>query len=95
VKSLEQELSILLDWLCRHWGFCIPADDRLRIATSGHIEANEFAFAVLLAEGFEQPETETKWMRLLRDRFVEHFGTATVSAEELEETDNTCLSQPD
>ena len=81
MKSLEQELIVLLDWICRHWGFCIPVDDRLRISRSERLGAREFAMAVLRAEGFDTPETELKWLRLLTARFVEHFGAASVSVE--------------
>jgi hypothetical protein len=81
VNSIEQELTILLDWIFPHWGFCIPVDDRLRISRSESLGAREFAMAVLRAEGFSTPETETKWMRLLTARFVEHFGADGVSVD--------------
>ena len=82
MRHLEQELSNLLDWICGHWGFCIPAADRIRIAQSKRLEAQEFAVAVLRAEGFIEPETEKKWARLLKGCFVEHFGTDMVSEEQ-------------
>jgi hypothetical protein len=82
VKTSEQEIDWLLDWLCRHWGFCIPADDRLTIARQRPLGAHEFAIAVLWAEGFDQPEIEKKWMRQLTARFVEHFGANAIPREE-------------
>jgi hypothetical protein len=82
VKSIEQQLSVLLDWICLRWGFCIPVEDRVRLTKSSRLEAHGFALAVLRADGFDEPENEKKWMKLLSERFVEHFGTAIVSSEE-------------
>jgi len=82
VKASEQEIDRLLDWLCRHWGFCIPADERLKIARRRPLAARDFAIAVLRAEGFVEPEMEIKWMRQLAARFVEHFGTTTIPEED-------------
>ena len=44
--------------------------------------AREFAIAVLRAEGFDEPETEKKWLRLLTRRFIEQFGADEVSDEQ-------------
>jgi hypothetical protein len=84
MSSLEKELSILLDWLCRKWGFCIPPADNLRISKSKHFEAGQFAIEVLRAEGFETPEYELEWTQRIRERFIEHFGRAVVSEDDYE-----------
>jgi hypothetical protein len=80
-SSLERELRLLLDWLCVVWGFCIPPKDYDRIAASEHLDAAEFAAEVLRAEGFN-PEHEPYWMRHIKHRFVEHFGSKSVSARD-------------
>jgi hypothetical protein len=77
--SLQSELSVLLDWLCVEWGFCIPPNDAERIAASTSLEAAEFATEVLKAEGFPSPEYEIEWSRKIKRRFVEHFGADSVS----------------
>lgn len=76
-SDLERDLRILLDRLCIEWGFCIPADAYSCIATKHHMEANEFAMEMLCAEGMI-PEHETKWLRRIKQRFIEHFGTSKV-----------------
>jgi len=80
MKSLEQELRTLLDWICVHWGFCTMSDNEwLSLTQSNRIEAREFAIAVLRANGFDPPEAELDWGRRLKARFIEHFGVAEVS----------------
>jgi hypothetical protein len=44
--------DLLID-LCVGWGFCIPPADCVRLASSRHLTADEFATEVLLAEGFD------------------------------------------
>lgn len=83
MKSLEEELRILLTRLCIDLGFCIMLDDELeRIANSKWLSADEFANAVLQADGSDAPETEVKWKRVLKSAFIEHFGTTTVGADD-------------
>lgn len=80
IKSLEEELVILLRWICLNCGFCSISDDDYRAITrSKRLEAGEFAIAVLRAEGFNPPEAEVEWGRRLKARFIEHFGVAEVS----------------
>ena len=50
--SLEDRLSHLLQELCIDWGFCIPPADARRIASTTPLTADQFAYAVLTAEGF-------------------------------------------
>jgi hypothetical protein len=90
VKSLEEELVILLRWICLNCGFCsIPDDDYRKITKSKRLEAGEFALAILRAEGFDPPEAELEWMRRLKARFIEYFGRAVVSEEEFSDEDSS------
>ena len=82
MNSLAEELGILLDWLCRKWGFCVPPDDKLRISRGKRFEAREFAIEILRAEGFGPPEHELEWIRRLSASFIEHFGKAVVSVDD-------------
>ena len=65
--DLYQDLDILLDDLCREWGFCnhLTAADLIPAGTA--LSATEFACAVLEAEGMN-PDYEVSWMRQIRDR---------------------------
>ena len=82
MKSLEKELTTLLEWLCTHWGFCSIADvDRLRITKSQHISGSDFAKTVLKAEGLDV-ESEIEWARRIRNCFIERLGATEVSASE-------------
>jgi len=69
----EGELRRLLSVLCVEWGFCIPSEASEDISRRSSLSANEFATAVLQAEGMN-PEHEKKWFQRIRDRFVEEFG---------------------
>ena len=80
--SLERDLRTLLGCLCTEWGFCIPPADADRIATSASLSANDFAVAVLSAEGMNA-EHELQWRRRITQRFEGIFG-ASVAAEAYE-----------
>jgi hypothetical protein len=71
---LERELRRLLNWLCAEWGFCIPPGEAGRISQSASLSAEEFATAVLVAEGMN-PEYEREWFRNIKRRFAEEFGS--------------------
>ena len=73
-QTFEDALRYLLYDLCVEWGFCLPPDDAQKIAQSQIWSADEFALAVLRAEGFPVPESEKKWRRRLRQRFRDVFG---------------------
>jgi hypothetical protein len=81
MTGLENELDSLLNELCRDWGFCLPGDERRRIATRDRLEDREFAIEVLRAEGFN-PDYETEWIGRLTARFKEHFGKSVVSTDD-------------
>ena len=72
-SSLEDRLSHLLCELCVDWGFCIPPADAQRIASTKTLAADQFAHAVLTAEGFVA-EYEKRWFVQIRQRFVDRFG---------------------
>jgi len=85
MKSLEKELGYLLDLMVNEWGFCgISTEDRQRIAKSERLDANEFAQQVLQADG-DDPESELRLRRMLKKRFVEHFGRSAVSRVEFDD----------
>ena len=72
-SSLEDQLSHLLYELCVDWGFCIPPADAQRIVSTKPLTADQFAYAVLTAEGFVA-DCETRWFEQIRQRFVDMFG---------------------
>lgn len=76
--SLERELQILIGKLCTEWGFCIPPDDAERIVRSDPLTGEEFAVAILRAEGMD-PDNELYWSRRIRNRFIDTFGSSFVS----------------
>jgi hypothetical protein len=80
MPPLERDLRDLLHWLCVEWGFCIPPNDRDRIATSQQLDAATFAAEVLLAEGLN-PECERSWVRKIKHRFVEQFGEVVSASD--------------
>jgi hypothetical protein len=72
-SSLEDRLLHLLYELCVDWGFCISPADAQRIASTKTFTADQFANAVLTAEGFVA-EYEMRWFEQIRQRFVDRFG---------------------
>src|SRR5260370_38456007 len=58
VKSLEQTLSVLLDWICSPWGVFFPDADRAMISRGELFGAHELAMALSRTERFETPVTE-------------------------------------
>lgn len=75
---MEQALKELLMELCVDWGFCLPKDHQATIAKQPNYDALKFAFDVLKAEGMD-PEIETKWVRQLSRKFIERFGSESIS----------------
>jgi hypothetical protein len=72
---MHQELNKLIDRLCTDWGFCIPAEEARKIVELENLEADEFACAILKAEGMNA-EIEIEWRRKIRNMFVEVCGTS-------------------
>lgn len=78
--TLEGDLWILLDGLCIGGGFCsVGIDDVLAIDEP--ITAEAFAHAVLLAEGWADPEDEYEFRPLLIRLLTERYGPS-VSAKD-------------
>jgi hypothetical protein len=71
--SLEDRLSHLLYELCVDWGLCIRSADAKRIASTKSLAADQFAYAVLTAEGFVA-EYEMRLFEQIRQRSVDRFG---------------------
>ena len=73
VSNLERALRWLLYDLCVKGGFCISSDTTDAIARRSSWTAEEFARAVLEAEGMN-PDYEKKSLRGVKEWFVERFG---------------------
>jgi hypothetical protein len=71
--SLQKDLQDLLNALCIDWGFCIPPNDFARIVAMRRLTADQFASAVLKAEGFDPPH-EFEWYSKIKQRFIDRFG---------------------
>jgi hypothetical protein len=77
---LRDELESLLGEVCVHGGYCsLSAEAERAITMHQKITADEFARAVLEAEGFDHPEYELALLRMLKRMFFDWFGRATVS----------------
>ncbi len=72
---MEKEIDALLGRLCVELGFCLPPSEHDRIASKGYWNAEDFAKEVIAAEGLN-PEYEVKWLREIRNRFIQHFGSS-------------------
>ena len=79
-QELEKEILRFLDELCIDWGFCIPRKDAESMSKKRSYSADQFAYDLLLAEGFI-PENEVEWRRRIRRRFTEKFGCEALTSE--------------
>ena len=66
----QNKIEPLLYKLCTEWGFCIPQSESEKIIKQENIDPEEFAIAVLEAEGMN-PEYEPKWMKKIKNKFIE------------------------
>lgn len=80
---MEKAIEKLLNDLCTEWGFCINPEHAKNLKNSRRLESDEFACAVLKAEGMDS-ELEVEWRRKIRNRFIERFGNEI----DANETDN-------
>ena len=78
-ETLEADLDILLGDLCRRWGFCTRLSGSELIKGVRPLSADEFATAILSAEGFK-PELEPEWHRSFKRVFTARYGSSVVSA---------------
>ncbi len=69
--------NLLYD-LCVEWGFCLTPESYQSIATTHAFTPEEFAEAILRAEG-KDPAAHEAWMNRLSGRFREHFSTQASS----------------
>ena len=67
--------------ICVKGGFCLPQAKVQAIWSRARIDAKNFAFQVLRAEGFEHPEYEPKFVRALSRAFVGYFGEQEIEIE--------------
>jgi hypothetical protein len=72
--DLADDLGILLGDLCVEWGFCNRLMPEDLIAAGKILTADEFARAVLVAEGMDP--NYSKWLHPIRDKFIERYGSS-------------------
>ena len=77
--GLADDLNLLLDDLCTEWGFCNQLRANALLAPGHVLSADDFAAAVLQAEGMSA-EHEVAWRRRIKVKFAERYG-ASVSEE--------------
>lgn len=63
-----------MDKLCVELGFCIPQKEQERIASVGRWDATDFAKDVVACDGLN-PDYELKWVREIRNRFIDQLGS--------------------
>ena len=73
LTKLESEITYLLNELSTELGFCLPLDEKVKIASNKAINAEHFTKEVLIAEGMN-PEYEKKWFSQIKSKFIEKFG---------------------
>ena len=73
IKNMEKALDDLLSFLCTNWGFCIDQESVIKIKESKHLKADEFACAILKAEGMNS-EIDIEFKRKIKNEFIERFG---------------------
>jgi hypothetical protein len=72
-ETLADDLQIFLGDLCKGAGFCSAhPDDVLR--SGDPLTAEAFATAVLVAEGWPDPECEYEWKPQFVKLFIERYG---------------------
>jgi hypothetical protein len=67
------DLDLLLDDLCREWGFCSHLTAKELLTAGKALTGTEFAQAVLRAEEMN-PDYEPTWTRRIRAEFSARFG---------------------
>jgi len=79
-ETLDADLDILLDNLCRHWDFCNRLSGNEALSNDGRVDASEFADSVLRGEGFT-PADEPEYRAAIQRAFLERYGRAEISVE--------------
>jgi hypothetical protein len=71
---MKKEIKNPLSFLCTEWGFCIDNKSQNELIGAEHLKAEEFACAVLKAEGMG-PDFEIEWRRKIKNKFIEELGS--------------------
>jgi hypothetical protein len=77
-QALEDDIESLLGALCAKWGFCSSLSASDLLSGQDTLEADDFAEAVLVAEGMD-PLINATWRRKIKRVFVERYGQSSVS----------------
>ena len=72
-ETLLDDLQLLVGDLCREWGFCNALADDI-LPESGVITADQFAKAVLIAEGWPEGDLPLQWQETIRKMFETRYG---------------------
>ena len=67
------EVKALLSKLCIGWGFCLPADDCVRLERTPPPEITEFTNTVFVAEGLDPQTADRHLYRQVRAVIAEAF----------------------
>ena len=79
-ETLEKDLEIVLAALCRGHGFCDALAQDI-LADNKPLTAEAFAHAVLLAEGWRDPESEYQYRPQFIRLFTERYGPSISEQE--------------
>jgi hypothetical protein len=79
-ETLADDLQLLLGDLCREWGFCSALADDI-LAGNATIAADDFAKAVLIAEGWPEAELPWEWREKMAKVFKARYGASISPAE--------------
>lgn len=82
--TLAEDLDILLGDLCRLYGFCNHLSGNDLMSRGPTLSAADFATAVLVAEGFPDPDDEWTWKTRFQKLFTLLYGV-TISASEYQQ----------
>ena len=72
----EDDARHLLDELCVEFGFCLPPDERARLATAPPDDVEAITRAVFLAEGLPPERASRRIYREVRDSVAAAFRRA-------------------
>ncbi|GAB4394827.1 MAG: hypothetical protein Tsb0032_23560 [Kiloniellaceae bacterium] len=76
--DLVEDLGLLIVDLCQEWGFCNQLRARDLIKENPLLTAEDFARAVLQAEGMNA-DSEIQWRRRIWNKFTERYGSSVSS----------------
>ena len=79
MADLVDDLDLLIGDLCQEWGFCNQLRASELIEDRALLTAEDFACAVLQAEGMNT-EFEPGWRRRIRNKFIKRYGSSVSEA---------------